>query len=276
MLGVLLFLVQVATAPPVSKDVLALVDQARALPPDYSADAMLRIADSALVKDTAYRRKLIEEAFLDGAHAQSSLLLQTRAIEAMLGIDPPRALALFRNIPPPNPPVLTCQDVAIPDYSPYYRTAAALFERAFTAEQRKADDDVQFLGDLIRRIQSPLQVVPAMKMMPDAGARMTAAQRQELSGAMAGVLDRVDGGDRAFSASESVLVPSALPEMHDTQMFVPALRSYIVRHLSGARCSDNIHGTDLPESAKQFNTLIGRLAQTTAQLRPIAAGEVRP
>ena len=183
---------------------------------------------------------------------------------------------MFRGIPSPDPPRLTCQDAATPDLSAYYQTAMRLFASAFSAKERTAEDDVQFLQQIIASIQSPSQIVPALKMMPEAGARMTASQRQQLAGAIAGVLDRVAGSDREYAASENVLVPSALSEMHDSQMFVPALRSYIVRHLSAARCSDAIPAGGLPESARQFNALIARLSPTTAQLRPIALEEAQP
>lgn len=282
MLGLLLFLAQAATP--------GLVDQARALPPEFCADAMLRLAASPRFTDAKQRRALIEEAFAAGAHAPlpyrsvpddlrnglEALTLQTRAVNAMLAFDAPRALAMFRDIPSPGLPRLTCRDSATPDLSAYYQTAGRLFESAFSREERSAEGDLQFLQQVLVSIQSPSQVVPALKMMPDAGARMSAAQRRQLAGAIAGVLDRVAGSDREYAASENVLVPSALPEMHDSQMFVPALRSYIVRHLSAARCSDAIPAGGLPESARQFNALIARLSPTTAQLRPIALEEVQP
>ncbi|HWC97999.1 MAG TPA: hypothetical protein VG456_14665 [Candidatus Sulfopaludibacter sp.] len=200
------------------------------------------------------------------------LLLLAQAVNLP---DPPRTVeALLAT--PLDPPRLTCQDTTVPDFSAYYRTAEHLFESAFSAQQRADGEDVRFLEQVVRDIRSPLQVVPAMKMMPDAGARMTAAQRQRLAEAMAAALDRVNGSDREFSASEQVLVASAVPEMHDSQMFVPALRSYIVRHLSAVRCGGAVRGSGLPEVARQFNALISRLAPTTAQLKPITADEVQP
>ncbi len=282
MLGLLLFLAQAASP--------GLVDQARVLPPEFCADAMLRLAASPLLTDTKQRRALIEEAFAAGTHAPlpyrsvpddlhnglEALTLQTRAVNAMLALDAVRALSMFRDIPSPDPPRLTCQDAATPDLSAYYQTALRLFASAFNAKERAAEDDVQFLRQIVASIQSLSQIVPALKMMPEAGARMTAAQRQQLAGAIAGVLDRIAGSDREYAASENVLVPSALPEMHDSQMFVPALRSYIVRHLSAARCSDAIPAGGLPESARQFNALIARLSPATAQLRPIALEEAQP
>lgn len=116
MLAAFLFLAQ-ATAP-------ALLDQARSLPPEFSADTMLRLAASRFAAEPKRRRELIEEAFVAGGHAQlvypraldgmaadsrpslefhrndlEALTLQTRAVKAMLSIDPARALAMFRDIP---------------------------------------------------------------------------------------------------------------------------------------------------------------------------------
>ena len=51
-------------------DVLALVDGARALPPEFASDLMLQLAASPAVAETKWKRDLIEEAFLSGAHAQ--------------------------------------------------------------------------------------------------------------------------------------------------------------------------------------------------------------
>jgi hypothetical protein len=282
MLGLLLFLAQAANS--------GLVDAARSLPPEFCADALLRLSALPPIRESKQRRELIEEAFIAGAHAPlpyprtlddphtglDALTLQTRAVNAMLALDASRALAMFRDIPPPDPPRLTCQDAATPELSAYYQTAGRLFESAFSAAQRSAEDDMRFLQQIIASIQSPSQVVPALKMMPDAGARLSGVQRGQLAGAFAGILDRVAGSDREYAASENVLVPSAVPEMRDSQMFVPALRSYIVRHLAAARCRDALPANGLPESARQFNALIARLSQTTAQLRPITAGEAAP
>ena len=102
--------------PKRSKETLALIDQARALPPEFCADILLTLAASPLIPDAKWRRELMEEAFLAGSHAQlpyeriayglavdsltneefcrqglERLTLQTRAIDAMFEIDPQRA-----------------------------------------------------------------------------------------------------------------------------------------------------------------------------------------
>src|SRR5258705_7580002 len=58
-----------ADQPKRPPEVLALVDQARALPPEFRADTLLRLSDSPLIKETAWKQELIEEAFWSGAHA---------------------------------------------------------------------------------------------------------------------------------------------------------------------------------------------------------------
>src|SRR5216683_3939336 len=96
-------------------EVMALVDQARALPPEFRADTLLRLSDSPLVTETTWKQELIEEAFWSGAHASlpypqwadrrsdsvaenavrqnrlEALTLQLRAVHAMLALDPQKA-----------------------------------------------------------------------------------------------------------------------------------------------------------------------------------------
>src|SRR5215467_10717647 len=102
-----------------SVEALALVDQARSLPPEFRADTLLPIASSSLVADTSWKRELIEDAYWSGAHAPlpytqnadgrsdsvtansvranrlEALSLQSRAVEAMISVDPREALRLF-------------------------------------------------------------------------------------------------------------------------------------------------------------------------------------
>jgi hypothetical protein len=93
----------------------ALVEQARTLPPEFSADTLLRLAGSQLVTDKTWQKELIDEAYWSGRRAPlpyqqwadrqdslptrqvranrlETLTLQTRAIEAMLALDPERRL----------------------------------------------------------------------------------------------------------------------------------------------------------------------------------------
>jgi hypothetical protein len=278
----------------VPKELQSLADQARNLPPEFAADVLLKLAASPLANDPKWKRGLIEDAFLSAAHAQSpyrklgdnrvsldavlslhleALTLQTGAVEAMLALDPPRAVTMFQDIPAPELPKLSCQQALTPDVSAYYQTAINIFTSAFTPEQRGKEEDIQFLRARIAAVQSPSQVVPALKLLDQ--VELSPRTRAELVALFAIALDRIHGGDREFAASEALLMGAAVPEMHETA-FLSTLRAYIVRHLSGPRCSDQMKGGQLPESAAQFNKLISRIDVTGSQFHPIAADEAAP
>ena len=145
-----------AAAP--KKELQALTDQARALPPEFAADVLLKLAVSPLATDAKWQQELIDDAFLSAGHApmhylqigdaeaawgelsssrMSAMTLQTRAIEAMRLLDPQRAVTLFQNLGTPELPTLSCRQPHTPDLSAYYATAAILFTQSFTPAQRQ-------------------------------------------------------------------------------------------------------------------------------------------
>jgi hypothetical protein len=63
--------------------------------------------------------------------------------------------------------------------------------------------------------------------------------------------------------------------MHE-MLLMPALRAYIVRHVSGPRCSDQIQKDQLPGSVVQFNKLISRIDPTGERFQPITPEEAAP
>jgi len=280
-----------AAAP---KELQALADQARALPPEFAADILLKLAASPVASDAKWKRELIEDAFFSAGHAQSPyrkqapgriafgitmsrmdvLTLQGRAVEAMLPLDAQRALVMFGDIAMPHFPKPTCQDAITPNVSAYYETAILLFQKAFTPAQRSKGDDIQFLLVRIAAIESAAQVVPALKMLDQ--VELSPSVRNELIASFAGGLERMDRGNREFGESENLLVGAAVPEMHETPLFMPALRAYIVRHVSGPRCSDHIKAGELPEAVQQFNKLISRIDPAATQFHPISAEESAP
>jgi hypothetical protein len=284
---------QEAKRPP---EVRALVDRARALPPEFASDLMLQLAGSPLMAETKWKRELIEEAFLSGPHAQlpyrqrggpstdereslevwpndlEAVTLQTRAVEAMLAIDSERARALFDDIVIPDRPPLTCQEVKTPNLERYFAVAAQVFARGFTARQREKEDDIHFLKQRIGRIESPVEVPPALRMLAE--VKLAPVHRAEVVALLAAALDRIAAGDRAWAATEVELVTTALPEIHETSMFLPALRSYIVRHVSGPVCSDSPKVNGVRPSVDQFNKMLARLKLQGVE--PIAPEEAKP
>ena len=109
-----------------------LANRAHSVPPEFAADALLRIAASAPAADPAWKMELIEDAFRVAAGAQQpydrrawlrshgglsekafaqgldACTLQCRAVEAMLRWDPKKAREMFEQIPAPSVPRLSC------------------------------------------------------------------------------------------------------------------------------------------------------------------------
>ncbi len=176
-----------------------------------------------------------------------------------------------------------------PDVSAYYKTAGVLFERAFPPDLRRKEEDLHFLETAISSMNSPAHVAPVLQML--SAAKLGAQQRQSLLSRFAVTLDTVEGSDRLYGEWEWALVPAVvpetteprriprplLPEARDTQLFVPALRAYIVRQLGGVRCSERMGKPgQLPLSAGRFNALAAQLDPAALAYQPITEGEAKP
>jgi hypothetical protein len=291
-----------ADQPKPLQEVMALVDQAGALPPEFRADTLLRLADSPLVPGTTWKEELIEEAFWSGARAPlpypqradlrsdsvaenavrqnrlEALTLQIRAAQAMLALDPQKALHLYEEVPTPTPPRLACSTVFTPVVLDYYQSAVLVFESAFTPKQRSQEDDFHFLRQLVASVESPSQVPPAMEMI--LAVKIPPTQRQDLMSLFATKLQEISRSDREYGATETALVSAVTPDRlqpSEAYVLLPALRSYIVRHISGRRCSDNTPASGkMATSAQGFNALAAKFDPTGGRYKPISAEEAKP
>src|SRR5450759_1492864 len=70
MTAVLLLAVHVPETAKRPVEIGALVDRARGVPAEFTADALLRLADSKAVRGSEWKKELIEEAFAAAARAQ--------------------------------------------------------------------------------------------------------------------------------------------------------------------------------------------------------------
>ena len=281
------------------KETLALLDEARALPPEFCADLLLKLAASPRIPGAKWKRELIEEAFTAGAHAPlpyarkaygqavearwtqeywendlEALTLQARAAEAILNLDPQRAAVLFNDIVLPTITKEKCDEPAVANVDRYYEVAAKIFAKSFTPKQREKEEDLRFLEQRIAGMQSPAQVTPVLRMIFAVKAGPDALKR--FLGAYAVALDRVNGGDRAYGTYEGMSVPAYSPEVAGAPMLLTAMRGYIARQVSGARCSDHIVAGKLPLSVDRFNALAARVDPAGGWLRPITADEAKP
>jgi hypothetical protein len=305
-LVLLLTFAQAFTSPVANRkrppEALTLVDQARALPPEFRADTLLRLAGSSLVTEASWKQELIEEAYWSGSHASlpymqraegssdsvatnavranrlEGLTLQTRAVRGMLSLNPEKALRLFDQIQPLVLPKLTCSTVSTPDVVDYYQTAVLVFEGSFTAKQRTDGNDVAFLRQLVVSVESPAQVPPTLEVM--FAVKITPDERRELLSLFAAKLQQISRSDREYGAAETALASAiAMERMRpdEAAVLLPVLRSYIVRHVSGRRCTDNMPAVGMmAKSAEQFNSLIAKLDPLKSRYRPISSEEAKP
>jgi len=284
------------------REVLALVEQARALPPEFRSDTLLRIANSSLIAQPSWKQELIEEAYWSGSHAflpylqhadarsdsltenavrangLDGLTLQTKAVQQMLPLDAERALRLFDDIPPLMLPKLNCSIAITPDVVSYYQAAVLLFAGAFTPKQRTNGEDIALLRQLVGSVDAPAQVPPALEML--FAVKLASDQRRDLLSVLADRLQQISRSDREYGAAEPALV-SAMESSRigssEAVVFLPALRVYIVRHVSARRCTDNLPAArKIVKSAEAFNAIVARLDPTEARYRPIAIDEAKP
>jgi hypothetical protein len=268
MKALLVLLVSAFTAAAASPaEIDALATAARAVPPEFGADALLRLA--ALDQPATRRIELIRQAFEKASHAQQpyqrrsillpglvspfanrayqqdldALSLQLRAVEAMLGLDPAEARALLLRIPALRLTPLSCSDALAFDVDRFYRTLAAVAAQSFSAKQKTEGDSLRFLEPYAAAIVSPVQAGP----MADAIATQDGNDGDflKLVGAYATALGKIHGDDRSFTwayklgRSIELLAAQCDRRKASPLPLLESYRLYLVVHLSAARCADN-------------------------------------
>src|ERR1700680_3791670 len=216
-----------ADPPKLTEPYRSLVDLAQATPPEFAADAMLRIAESGKIKDRDAVRDLIERAFRTSAAATfrvrmrglpgtntdtrsgvlsqaydlklDALSLQTRAVRDMWAIDKANARDLFRDIPPPVLAPLTCDDAMVYDVADFYRTIGIIANTAFSEMERAKEEHINFLLDYLGQAGSPLQLTPLARLIKNANA--TPAQTELLWTEFKGLLESIQGDERSNTAA---------------------------------------------------------------------------
>jgi hypothetical protein len=281
--------------------ILGLLDQARGLAPEFSADTLLRLAGSRLISETKWKRELIEEAFRSSSHAQlpykrrggvhtdtrpsheawdnglEALTLQTRAVGAMIPLDPLRARAMYEEIVLPDLPNPTCQDVLTPNVDAWYETALRVLERGYTDKERQKGEPLHLLESKVQTMQAPEQAPAVGKLILD--AKVSPAERQQLLTGFAVALDRVKGSDRVYAPTEFELLrtlSSVLRAGYNINALMPAMRNYIVRQVSGPRCTENLSGKGPGNSVRDFNAVVDRLNASGADYKRISPEESKP
>jgi hypothetical protein len=272
-------------------DLTQLVEQAQSTPPEFAANTLLRVAESPALRDKAWKRELLDQAFASAGGARNPvkrrvmpdksangsrqqmiglaanlgldrLTLQADAVKTMLTVNAKHARELFGTIPQPTPARLHCDDALLDDPSSYFSTAAAVAAVAFTDEERRRDDLVLFLNERVQRITSPVEIAPAARMIAASSARLTAVQSGLLVVSLAAALQRLEGDDRSFSSSLPAISQdiAKLPG----EALTEAYRQFLVKNLTGARCADGTGEETVQKAVADFN---GRSSAGIAPLK---------
>lgn len=280
---------------------LALVDQAAASPPEFAADALLRIASSSRIVDPVWRRELLNEAFMraygvreqyrrgstqplpadtrQGAQQLAYLTsltrvsLQVRAAQLMAFADAERARELFEWIDLNLAPGL-CDDPLVPAVDEYYNALSLLARTTFGDDRGEA---LRFLSLYLWRAHLPSEMPAVAKALekfapqPDEAPFLENLYRWILLGGSADA--------RGFSSAALDII-SRTADLHqayarrgitNVHMF-DALRPYVIARLREPRCSDSLAESLAPAA---FNAALTRL-KVEEDVKPIDAESVRP
>lgn len=200
----------------------SIADMAAAAPPEFAADALLRIVESGKLKDENARRQLVEQAFQLAASAKlpvqmvgvpgattdtasgslseayklklDALSLQSRAVRDMAALDPAKAREMFGQIVKPTLAPLTCEDALTYDPSDYYPALIAVVNNSFSAKEKAEEKHINLILEAIAQAASPSQLAPLAQAIQS--ANVTQAQRQNLETRLASVVEIMKRDER--------------------------------------------------------------------------------
>jgi len=277
------------------------IADARRAPPEFEADALIRIAQSPRL-DKGRRRDILNDAFMRAYAAQdpyrrvsyalppdsrqgvealafdsrlTRVSLQVRATQMMAFVDPPRARELFEWIDP-GIGATRCEEALVPGIAEYYTALSTLARTTFAASRRA--DAIRFLELYLWRAHLPVEM-PAI-----ATAVLRFASRYDEAAYFETVLRLIleNGGrdPRGFSvAGTDVIARFAELEDRDRELGITgwhllhAVRAYMAAQTTGPRCADSPTESLAVEA---FNARVRRTRAMDEGVRLLDIASVRP
>lgn len=276
---------------------------------EVQADLLLTIASSNLVPDKKRRIELLNEAFLVASRVGEPvrkkswvtlvdtragfeqrafdlqldrLSIQSRAILAMIPLEPARAREMFQSVVSPKIEPLDCKDSLVPDFTSYYVMVVAIAQNCFTPEEIKAQVHIQFLSDQIEAANSVSQAAAALKAV--AGARLSDEEFSRVVLSLAKAFGQASADPRsfAFAVQREGLISVTerfLSMLKKRDVPVDGLstkvRDLIAKSLAGEVCADagwlKQQQATLPPDIDSINVHF-KSPITTENLRPLRFG----
>lgn len=267
------------------RDLRALAVDANNVPSEFSADALIRIAGSGRVTDTAWQRELLDDAFMRAYGAQEQyrrsttrplppdsrqgadrlaynttitrVSLQIRAVQLMAFVDQQRARELFEWIELNLAPA-ACGDPLVPAVDEYYNALSLLARTTFGGNRGEA---LRFLELYLWRAHLPSEMPSIARAVQR--FKPTPAEGAYLEGRLRLIFEGGSTDARGFSSADLDIVSRAADlQVADREIGVPnwylmdALRDYLLAQLKGPRCADSVTEPMVPST---FNAALRRI-----------------
>ena len=285
-----LFTVALVSAAELPADVRHLAGLAASLPPEFQADALLKIVESHGGLEPALKKDLLEQAAslarqssqayqkvaAHGIAADSRqafqasasalkldrLSLEMRAIRNMLPFDPIGARQLYQQTQKPVPPNGACRELLIPQLDDYYDIGAQVVSRGFTPKEISRQEPVALLLQILASAKAPYEVAPAARMLTS--ANLATQQFEAGLNAFTARLESISPDNRSFSetalASQQeigTLADRAFALGIPRGTLARAYRKYLTSNYAAPRCDDSagarIAGTPHTSAVDWFN-----------------------
>jgi hypothetical protein len=243
-------------------------DLSTSVPPELAAYALLRLVEAKAVSQPEQQRRLVEQAYMLAGQSPyavrltavggvsdsragylsqaltqglDALSLRTRAVTAMLKLDPERARDLFEQLRPLAIANRSCADSMLYDPSAYYQRAGDVYKKGFASEEQAKGLPDEFLESVFRDVNHASEVGPAADLLRTVQFDPEMLARAE--GAFARSLNEIRGDYRSYVATQANLVRNvtrlASAQGRASHALLEATRAYVIANESGAVCGDN-------------------------------------
>lgn len=280
----------------------ALLDLSRAVPPEFGADALGRIAVSPLLPDPRRKALALEEAFQLASRAQNalrmaalpgsdvdsrsgylalayeagldSLSLKCRVVRELIPVNRSAAKRLFGDVPIPQPGPLTCADRLVFDLGSYYSLLAEVARLPLRGDEANAEKPFDLMMREIGSLVSPAQVPLMVRAVREVAG--SSRDMEYFIAALGSALASVATDYRAFSAvgldlaNEVALLSDACRSRGVSNVaFLAAIRQYFVRQLRGLQCGDS-------PADRRLASMLARAYNDSVRGKVLPAGTVLP
>ncbi|HMB29168.1 MAG TPA: alpha/beta hydrolase [Blastocatellia bacterium] len=302
---------RISDAPPAKNrnpELVRLIDELRAAPPEFAADSMIKLSPHPEIDD-AWRAEILEEAFRIAFDAQhpyklkhlseskvetrtgykglafdlkmDRLSLQLLAILNMVRLDQKKARLLWGEMLKPKLEPLKCEEPLLYDVADYYRAMVEMARQAFTREEMRIGEEIQFVDSHIINIASPAEVTEAAVAIMD--LKTAPDQFNALVETYSRAFENVASDNRSFwfkpdqlSAAPLALAGECKKRGFPTDFLLTRYRDYVVRQLGAPRCADNLTSDVKRARPPEFVTSLNAALNRYEYIPKITDNDVKP